>query len=62
MHLTRAEKQQQWIDRELSDVSSVYSMQLSLVHQEIIIVRSQCLYVVCLEVNHFLFEAVQEEN
>ena len=25
MHLTRAEKQQQWIDRELSDVSSVYS-------------------------------------
>ena len=61
MHLTRAEKQQQWIDRELSDVSSVYS-QLSLVHQGIISLRSQCLYVVCLEFNHFLFEAVQEEN
>ena len=31
MHLTKAEKQQQWINRELSDVSSVYS-KLSLVH------------------------------
>ena len=52
MHLTRAEKQQQWIDRELSDVSPVYS-QLSLVHQEIIILGSQCLYVVCLEFNYY---------
>lgn len=45
MHLTRAEKQQQWIDRELSDVSSVYS-KLSLVHREIIVLRSHCPYVV----------------
>ena len=45
MHLTRAEKQQQWIDRELSDVSSVYN-KLSVVCHEIIILRSQYLYVV----------------
>lgn len=39
-HLTRTEKQQQWIDRELSDVSSVYN-KLSLLHHDLIFLRIQ---------------------
>ena len=57
-HLTRTEKQQQWIDRELSDVSSVYNkLHVSLLHHDLIFLRIQYVHVSLCDVirleNHF---------